>query len=212
MLGQDNFFGFCPSFNGLVGVSEGLDFSFYGILWTTSAFGTGLGSDLWTEFGAGVNLPLYEGRLNAKPQLGFTNGVLLSTPDVNDSDATGGNVFDGIVPSLTINYAGDHFGAEWYRGYYAALRNCGDTGTLDFLHLWVNGGYCFNDVVSFGAHFELLENTVNEGGDSATVFQWVGPYIQFSTPEGFFARFSAGADVSDGAAGDFYKLYVGVSF
>lgn len=212
LLGQDNFFGFYPSFNGLVGVSDGLDFSFYGILWTTSAFGTGPGSDLWTEFGAGVNLPMMDGKLNVKPQLGITNGVLLSTADVNDEGATGGNVFDGIVPSLTINYAGERFEAEWYSGYYAALRNRGDDGTLDFLHLWLNGGYRANDYFSFGAHFELLENTVNQGGDGATVYQWIGPYVQFSTPEGFFARFSAGADVSDGSAGDFYKLNVGMSF
>jgi hypothetical protein len=210
MLNQDNFFGFYPSFNGLIGF-DGWDFSFYGIQWTTDLFGTAPGSDLWTEFGAGASFTAMDGKLAIKPQLGFTNGVLLSTPDVNDG-ATGGNVFDGIVPSLTVNYSGEKFEAEWYSGYYAALRNRGDDGTLDFLHLWVNGGYKFSDYVSAGVHFEWLDNTVAEGGEASSVYQWLGPYVQFSLPKGFFARFSAGADLEDGAAGDFYKLNVGMTF
>ena len=38
-LNQDSFFGFYPAFNGLIPVSENVDFSFYGIIWTTDAFG-----------------------------------------------------------------------------------------------------------------------------------------------------------------------------
>lgn len=212
MLSQDNFFGFYPSFNGLIGVNDDIDFSFYGIQWTTDAFGTADGSDLWTEFGAGISLAAMDGKLAIKPQLGFTNGILLSTAATNDEGGVGGNVFDGIVPSLTVNYSGERLEAEWYSGYYAALVNRGDPGTLDFLHLWANGGYKFSQYVSAGVHYELLENTVNEGGDGATVYQWLGPYVQFTLPKGFFARFSAGADIEDGSAGDFYKLGVGMSF
>ncbi len=212
LLSQDNFFGFYPSFNGLIGVNDSVDFSFYGIMWTTDAFGTADGSDLWTEFGAGVSISAMDGKLAIKPQLGFTNGILLSTADTNDSGGVGGNVFDGIVPSLTVNYAGERFEAEWYSGYYAAATNRGDPGTLDFLHLWVNGGYRFSPYVSAGLHYEWLENTVNEGGDGSTVYQWFGPYVQFSMPQGFFARFSAGADIEDDSAGDFYKLTIGMTF
>jgi hypothetical protein len=212
LLSQDNFFGFYPSFNGLVEVNDKIDFSFYGIMWTTSLFGTNLGSDLWTEFGAGININAADGKLAIKPQLGFTNGVLLSTPATDDSGDVGGNVFDGIVPSLTINYSGERLEAEWYSGYYAALKNRGDPGTLDFLHLWANGGYKFSPYVSAGLHYEWLDNTVNEGGQAATVYQWFGPYLQFSMPQGFFARFSGGAQLEDGAAGDFYKLTMGMSF
>jgi len=212
-LNQDSFFGFYPAFNGLIPVSENVDFSFYGIIWSTDAFGTGLGSDLWTEFGVGA--AIYSGNFVIKPQIGLTNGALLSrgVRDANDvPTGTGGNFADGIVPSLTVNYADDSFEAEYYGGYYAALRNRNDVGSLDFLHTWINAGYKFSDKVSAGAHYELLSNTRNQGGATARVYQWVGPYVQFKTSNGFFARFTAGADVESGNDGDFYKLTAGFTF
>lgn len=215
VLNQDAFFGFYPTFNGLIPVGENVDLSFYGIMWTTDAFGTGLGSDLWTEFGVGANFILNDGKLQIKPQVGLTNGALLSR-GVRDEDGdptgTGGNFADGIVPSLTINYLDDSFEAEYYGGYYAALRNRNEVGALDFLHTWVNAGYRFTSNFSAGAHYELLSNTRTEGGDTAVVYQWLGPYVQFSLKKGFFARFTAGADIEEGGDGDFYKLSVGMSF
>jgi len=214
-LNQDSFFGFYPAFNGLIPVSENVDFSFYGIIWTTDAFGTGLGSDLWTEFGVGA--AIYSGNLVIKPQIGLTNGALLSggARDPNGVPAgTGGNFADGIVPSLTVNYSDDTFEAEYYGGYYAALRNRNDDAALDFLHTWINAGYKFSDNVSAGAHYELLSNTRNTfpGGSTAVAYQWFGPYVQFKTSNGFFARFTAGADIEGGNDGDFYKLTAGFSF
>ena len=214
-LNQDAFFGFYPAFNGLIPISDNVDFSFYGIIWTTDAFGTGLGSDLWTEFGAGV--AIYSGNLVIKPQIGLTNGALLSGGARDDEglpNGTGGNFADGIVPSLTMNYSDDTFEAEFYGGYYAALRNRNDDAALDFLHTWVNAGYKFTDNFSAGAHYELLSNTRNTfpGGSTAVAYQWLGPYVQFSTDNGFFARFTAGADIEDGNDGDFYKLTAGFSF
>ena len=217
VLNQDAFFGFYPTFNGLIPIGENVDLSFYGIMWTTDAFGTGLGSDLWTEFGIGANFILADGKLQIKPQVGLTNGALLSGGVVDedgDPTGTGGNFADGIVPSLTINYSDDTFEAEYYGGYYAALRNRNENAALDFLHTWVNAGYKFTSNVSAGAHYELLSNTRNTfpGGSTAVVYQWLGPYVQFSLSKGFFARFTAGADIEEGGDGDFYKLAVGMSF
>lgn len=227
VLNQDSFFGFYPTFNGLIPVSDNIDLSFYGILWTTDAFSSAgpdgdggtilnIGSDLWTEFGIGANFILNDGKLQIKPQVGLTNGFLLSR-GVRDEDGvptgTGGNFADGIVPSLTINYSDETFEAEYYGGYYAALRNRNDDGSLDFLHTWINAGYKFTSNFSAGAHYELLSNTRAAGGSSGgVVYQWVGPYVQFSLKKGFFARFTAGADIEEGNDGDFYKLAVGMSF
>ncbi len=217
-LNQDSFFGFYPAFNGLAPVSDNVDFSFYGIMWTKPAFGLGQfnsGDDLWTEFGAGVNIHMLDGRMTVKPQLGITSGSLLSGGDIApDGTVTGANFADGIVPSLTINYSDDKFEAEWYSGYYAALRQRNGDAALDFLHLWANAGYKFNDTVSAGPHYELLENTRNTypGANSSTTYEWLGGYVQFGLPKGFFARFTAGADISEGGEGDFYKLNVGMSF
>ncbi|WOE74712.1 DUF6733 family protein [Alterisphingorhabdus coralli] len=222
LLNQDSFFGFYPSFNGLIPIGDNIDFSFYGILWTNSGFsstafgpaGVASDNDLWTEFGAGVAIHTMDGNLVIKPQIGLTNGALLSSGFQEDGipTGTGGNFADGIVPSLTMNYSDDSFEAEFYGGYYAALRNRNDDFALDFLHTWINAGAKISDNFSAGAHYELLSNTRNTGGDTAVVYQWLGPYVQFSTSNGFFARFTAGADIEGGNDGDFYKLTAGFSF
>lgn len=226
VLNQDAFFGFYPTFNGLIPVSEKVDLSFYGILWTTSDFSsaTGLGSDLWTEFGIGANFIAADGKLAIKPQIGITNGALLSRgnlgrgPRNTTTTRNGGNVFDGIVPSLTVNYSDEKIEGEFYAGYYAALRNRSDNvGALDFLHTWINAGYKFTSNFSAGAHIEVLANTRADvrGGRASNVYEWYGPYVQFSLSKGFFARFTGGIEEGGGAGGnrgDFYKLAVGMSF
>jgi hypothetical protein len=216
-LNQDSFFGFNPSFNGLVPVNDTTDFSFYGTFWTKPAFGLGQGNsgdDLWTEFGVGVNFNLMDGKLKVKPQLGITNGSLLSGGAIVGGASRGANFADGIVPSLTINYSGDSFEAEYYGGYYAALRQRNGDAALDFLHTWVNIGYKASSTVSFGPHYEILSNTRNTypGGRASKTYEWLGAYVQFALPKGFFARFTAGADLDDDNAGDFYKMSVGMSF
>lgn len=213
VLNQDSFFGFYPTFNALIPVSDKVDFSVYGILWTTPDFGTnGGGADLWTEFGIGAAIYAAD-NLVIKPQIGILNGALLSG---GAAGGTGGNVFDGVVPNLTVNYSDDSFEAEYYGGYYAAVRNRNDTG-LDFLHTWINAGYKFTSNFSAGGHFEILALTRNSfpGGTASNVYQWVGPYAQFALDNGFFTRFTAGWEMGGGAAGnngDFYKVAVGFSF
>jgi len=218
LLSQDAFFGFYPSFNGLIGLSEDVDFSFYGIMWTKPAFGLGpvnQGDDLWTEFGVGANLHFMEDRLMVKPQIGITNGALLSGGELDaNGDVTGSNFADGVVPSLTINYSDDTWEAEWYSGYYLAARDRGDDAALDFLHVWLNAGYKVSPKFSVGAHWEWLDNTRSTypGSQEDDVYHWIGAYTQFTLPQGVFARFSAGADVKGSEQGDFYKLTIGYSF
>ncbi|MFL0672046.1 MAG: DUF6733 family protein [Erythrobacter sp.] len=226
VLNQDSFFGFYPTFACLIPVSEKVDLAFYGILWTTSDFSsaTGLGSDLWTEFGIGANFHAADGKLMIKPQIGITNGALLSRGNLGNGPAgttttlNGGNVFDGIVPSLTMNYSDDKLEAEFYGGYYAALRNrSSNVGALDFLHTWINAGYKFTSNFSAGAHFEVLANTRVDlpRAGASNVYQWYGPYVQFTLKNGFFARFTGGFEEGGGAGGnrgDFYKLAAGFTF
>lgn len=214
-VNQDNFFGFYPTFSGTYQVGKSTDFAFYGILWTIPAFGVGGGGgNLWTEFGVGARFRAAGDKLAIKPQLGITNGSLLSGGAAGGAAGGAGNgpaAFDGIVPSLTVNYNSPKVEAEWYSGYYIAARRPAGNTTLDFLHFWGNAGLKFAKIASAGVHYEQLRNTRNSAtGDGANTYKWLGGYVQFALPMGASARFTTGANTLDGSVGDFYKL--GVSF
>lgn len=209
-VNQDNFFGFYPTFAGTYQVGKKVDFAFYGILWTIPAFGLGGGGqNLWTEFGVGARFRTSGDKLAIKPQLGVLNGSLLS----GGTEDGGPAAFDGVVPSLTVNYADEKFEGEWYSGYYVATRRPEGNTTLDFLHFWGNAGVKFAKIASVGAHYEQLRNTRNSAtGEATNNYQWLGGYVQFALPMGAVARFTTGANILDGGAGDFYKLNVSLTF
>lgn len=215
VLNQDNFFGFYPTFAGTYTASKAqkVDFAFYGTLWTIPAFnvgGTPNGANLWTEFGIGARVRLLDDRLAIKPQLGVTNGSLLSGAPAGGS----ANVFDGIVPSLTLNYGGKRTESEVYAGYYRAAREVGPV-QLDFLHYWANAGVKFASIASAGVHVEHLRNarTTAVGGTPSDTYRWVGGYLQFALPHtNALVRMTAGSNVLDGATGGFYKIGTGLSF
>ena len=216
-LNSDQFFGFYPFFSGGYSFNEKVGFSFYGILWSGGRGGaSGLNEAWgnWTEFGVGVSLTPVEG-LDISPAIGVLGGSLLS------SGGSGGAVLgDGVVPNLTVGLDQKKVEGELYFGYYLPVRNetveltnelgepMGRTSTLSFIHYWANLGYKASPFLSFGAHFEHL---INSGGTeveaSSDVYQWIGPYIQFSSDKAF-ARFSAGGDLLEGND-SFYKLTVG---
>lgn len=205
-LNSDQFFGFYPFFAGAYSVSDGLDFTFYGILWSG---GTGGGWGNWTEFGLGVNFSPVEG-LDINPQIGILGGNLLS------SAASGPAVMgDGFVPNLTIGLDLDKVEGEFYGGWYLPLRDEAPEGgsTWAFLHYWANVGYKVTDFFSFGPHYEhLILSGGSEVEESADMYQWLGGYVQFADPDGGASvRFSAGGDLTEGND-SFYKLTVGYSF
>lgn len=208
---SDAFFGFAPMGTGSYKLSDKLDFTFYGIFWSG---GTGAAWGNWTEFGAGVNLKPIEG-IGINPQIGIVSGNLLS------STTAGPAVFgDGVVPNLTINVSKGNTESQVYFGYYGALRREGDK-TANYIHYWVNSGYKVTSLVSLGLHFEHLR--FSGGKDFTTgsevsikaddVYQWFGPYVQFSKSKGF-VRFAGGPDISkySSANNSFFKLTAGYNF
>lgn len=213
-LNQDTFFGFYPAVSGAYQMSDKLEWTFYGIFWTTPSFGTGGGGGLWTEFGTGVNLSLAGGKLKLNPQIGILNGKLLS-------NGAFPMFLEGAVPSLTANLSTDRLEGQLYAGYYAALRtgqvlNTAGSALVDaasrnnFLHWWINAGYKVTPAFSFGGHYEHLRSNPSLG-ESSDVYQWLGPYVQASIPsKGISLRLSGGADVTDRPAtngnNSFYKM------
>jgi hypothetical protein len=206
-LHQDAFFGFYPVVSGSYGLSEKMDFTFYGIMWGGGLLDAIVGQ--WTEFGVGANFKA--GNLDINPQLGLLSGTLLSGSGT-------GSLIDGIVPNLTVGYDDKLFEGEFYGGLYTAINNTvPGTSTNNYLHYWVSGGVKLLPFMSLGVHFEDLTNTggvnhENVSRDAANVYRWVGPYVQFSDPGGKGAiRFSGGGDIGDGAS-DFYKLSFTLNF
>jgi hypothetical protein len=205
-LNSDQFFGFYPTFQGSYGFSNKAQLTFYGIHW---GGGTGSAWGNWTEFGLGANFQPIEG-LSISPQIGLLNGNLLS------SGTVGPAIFgDGIVPNLTVNLLKEKVEGQFYYGYYSPLRDESPANgtTLAYTHYWLNLGARFSQFFSAGVHFEHLINSGGSNVSSSTdVYQWLGPYLQFSKPEGGpFARFSFGTDLVE-TNDSFFKLTTGFSF
>ncbi len=211
-LNSDAFFGFYPSLAGSYKLSNNMNFTFYGILWSG---GTGAAWGNWTEFGVGVSFPLGKS-LYVNPQIGLLNGSLTS--------GLGSRVaMEGIVPNVTVTLNNDNFQGEFYAGYYTGFDH-GNKNTNTYLHYWLNGGYKISSFFSLGFLYEHLRFTggKNHGNDSSYDFyQVLGPYVQFADPKGTaFARFSVGADLrsveqvkkSGYNQPSYFKLTVGYSF
>ncbi len=210
-LNSDVFFGFYPFFAGSYAVSDNVDFTFYGILWSG---GTGGGWGNWTEFGGGVGISA--GNLYINPQIGLLSGSLtsgLGTPVLGE----------GIVPNLTVILDNGPAEGELYAGYYLGLDH-GNPVTNNYLHWWLSGGYKLGKIVSVGLHYEHLRfagGQNQETDSSSDLYMAVGPYIKFADPNGgAFAKFITGGDLrSDEEVAksgveqpSFFKLTVGYGF
>lgn len=223
-MNQDTFFGFYPTFGAAYKVNDKIDWTTYGIFWTTPSFGTGGGSGLWTEFGTGVNFKTFDGKLNINPQLGFLNGKLLSNGNFPMA-------FEGFVPNITANLNTKRVEGQLYAGFYMALRDgkvpASTGGGLttaavqnNFNHWWVNGGVKLLPVLSAGLHYEALDFRPSGRGSagvaSAGVYKWLGPYVQANMSSKFSVRLTFGSNVMDRPATDgndsFYKLTATYSF
>jgi hypothetical protein len=222
-LNQDVFFGFYPTFSTSYKMNKTVDWTTYGILWTTPSFGTGGGGGLWTEFGTGVNLKAFDGQWTINPSLGFLNGKLLSNGNFPMA-------FEGIVPNIVSNVNTKRVEAELYAGFYTALRkgrvpnNAGGLTNApvqnNFTHWWINGGVKLIPALSAGVHYEALDFRPSGAGasgvSSAGLYKWIGPYVQANITSKFSVRFSFGADVLDrpptNGTDSFYKLTAKYSF
>jgi hypothetical protein len=209
-LNKDVFFGLYPVASGYYSVSDKVDFTFYGIMWSDIPNGSG-GFGSWTEFGVGANFKLANGKLGINPQIGLLSGTLLSK--------SARPVFgEGFVPNLTANLATDKWEGQLYFGYYLPLARSnkladGQDGN-SFTHYWTYLGYK-TGIVSFGAHFEQLNQTTgaviaDEKVNNVNVYGWLGPYVAFNMKNGMTLKMTAGPNISNDANRSrhdgFYKM------
>jgi len=204
-LTQENAFGFYPVVYGSFGLSEALDFTFYGAMWTNPSFGqpvTTYSSDLWLENGFGIGFNAGN-NMYINPSLGFTHGKFLSGGEESV-------MFEGLVPSLAIYLYPGNFDAEIYFSLYQHLRNevtdPVNRATADFLFYWFTPGFWVSDKFSLGVHFEGLFLKFGDF-EYESSYQWLGPYIKFRVKDKYDFRFAAGPNLKEGIyAKEFYKL------
>lgn len=221
-LGTDTFFGLYPIISGAYAINERVDATFYGWLWTTEALAATPGDSRgpWTEVGGGLNFKFMDGDWQVNPQFGILNGALLSntpSPDFNQGSGSEPRIFDGVVPTITINHSGDFTEGQFYMGYYVGTRGQSERQN-DFLHWWINSGIkpwadenSFRSTLSTGAHYEMLRDAKAE----SNLYAAVGPYFQVALPNGLSLRWTAcyNTDRESGAIGsNFYKLWATYSF
>ena len=203
---QENAFGFYPVVYGSIGLSDQIDFTFYGAFWTNPSFGfpqTTFSSDLWLENSFGIGFPAFGGNAYINPSLGFTHGKFLSGGDQSVA-------FEGIVPSLSLYFTPGKMDTEIFIGLYQHLRDEVtdpiNRSTADFLFYWLTPGFWVGNNVSIGAHYEALYLKFGEG-DYESSYQWLGPYIKLRVNDKFEVKFAAGPNLKEGVyADEFYKL------
>lgn len=200
-LPHDPSFGFYPVVTGSFGLKPNLSFTFYGIYWTNPGFANAFpaGTDWFLEAGAGVSFFPAEGLL-LNPSIGFTHGKLLS-------GGTEGVIADGMVPNLAAFYNKGRLETEFYAAYYKSLRKEGPV-TTDYFLGWLYAGAVLHQYVSVGLHYEQFDITRITGGEDQNLYRWLGPYVKFTLPKGYFFRFSAGNNFTkdNGFSSEFYRL------
>ena len=207
---MENAFGFYPVIYGSLGISPGLDLTFYGAMWTNPSFGfpqTTFSSDMWLENSFGLGFNTLDGTIYVNPSLGFTHGKFLSGGDESVA-------FEGIVPSLSLYINPGNMDTEIYFSIYQHLRNEVtdpiNRSTADMLFYWITPGYWVSKQISLGIHYEALFLKFGDG-DLESSYQWLGPYIKLRTRNKYDFRFMAGPNLKEGIyANEFYKLSVNV--
>lgn len=203
--------GFYPVFLGNLELNPTTDFTVYSIFWTNPNFGTlNTGGNLFLETGVGLAFKLLDKSLYVNPSLGIGHGRYLS----------GGSetlIGEGIIPNVFTLYNKGKFEFEGYFAYYKSLRegkNSDGTSavTRDFLLNWLVPGYKINSNFSVGGYYEqYIATRASQEALTGNLFQWVGPYVKFTTGKKYFIRLAAGANISKDAFGvgkEFYKINV----
>lgn len=175
------------------------------------------GKNTLTEIDAGLKLWGLNKQLVVTAMVGTVHGQVLSSGKLSSTGRS--SAFEGIVPSLRMEYTGSAVEGggliEWYKSIRSEIGNVpgSDTGgTRDFMHWWGYGGYRITRMVSVGVHYEHLLTTRDSAfaGAQRDYYRWLGGYTEFKLPLQTTLRFTAGKDFFDN--GDFYRLAFAKTF
>lgn len=218
-IAQDPVFGFYPSFYGSFGLSDNMQFTLYGVLYTQDALGYSDGTNLLTEIGCGLNFSMLEGALNINPQLGIGNG---------NYQSGGGRpvVADNIVPSIGVYYTKESFSAALNFIYWKGFRKeAKEQPYIDMMQILFQPSINISKNVAIGIYFDnlmLKAETDDDKGKLETYYFWLGPSFKFNFNKGVNVVFTGGIDLVDyfktmpdgreEVLKDYYKMVLNLPF
>ncbi len=190
--------GFNNVFLGSYELKPRTKLTFYSVFWVNPSFGN-QGKDLFLETGVGLGFTSKDGKLFVNPSLGFGHGKLLS-------QTAGTKIAESLIPSVFALYNSGRFEFETYHAYYMSLR--GEGSSQDLMLNWVIPGFKVSNSFSFGGFYEHLGQTRVDGGDTKTLYQFLGGYVKATLNNGVWFRFAFGPNISNDNlnADEFYKI------
>ena len=224
-LSQDPAFGFYPSVNAAIPLSNTTALTFYGIFWTSAATAShstsaDIGLNLMTEFGVGMNFTMMDGALNINPSIGFGNGLY-------QSGSARPVVADNIVPNVYASYVSGNFSLSFGGVAWMAMRKEGPV-QIDMYDYNISPMVAVHKNIAVGLYLDhylyTTKQTVKgkDESETATGYFWLGPCIKLNVAKSATVSFMAGLDLvdqfndnladDDKIIKDFYKLTTSISF
>lgn len=213
---QDPSFGFYPTVNGSVALTNSTDFTFYGIFWTQDALaGKQGGLGLLTEFGIGANFKFLDGNLFINPNIGIGNGKFQSG---GGRHIIGDNIAFSLFSGYSLNNIEISVGGIYWKGFRQEEMV---TPYIDQIEYTLTGWYKFNNWFSIGLYYDhyLITENNKQTKDTYTGYFWVGPAFRFNANSGAKLWFTFGPDFvqylndeKDAQIQDYYKLVASFPF
>lgn len=193
-LSQDPAFGFYPSISGSLGLSQSLVFTFYGIFWTQDILGGKQGgTNLFTEFGVGLGLYIFNKSLYINPSIGICGGNFQSG---------GGRavIADAICPNLNISYSKNKFSLSFAFMLWKHIREVANiTPYIDQYEFVLLPSYSFSNNFNLGIYYDyyFYYSYSDDLVKKVNGFMWLGPLVKFSLNNGLSLSFAFGLDFVD---------------
>lgn len=213
-FGADKFFGFYPILAGTYKLRKDFGIAFgstvYQHLGSQGPLQGSIFSNPWILVHAGIHKEFFDGKLIVRPEVGFTNGQILSSGNDFFGTTQPYTVFDGWLTKLNSSYSGDLFEGTVDMAYVGYWRHEGPT-VSSYLHAVAYGGVRVSKFISVGPYYESLWMTADHGGPTGgsagasglglpdqQLFSWLGPAVRLKVPSlGMSVFVSGGVDLDN---------------
>lgn len=211
-FGADKFFGFYPIIAGTYKLRKDFGIAFgstvYQHLGSQGPLQSSIFSNPWILVHVGLHKEFFDGKLIVRPEVGFTNGQILSSGNDFFGTTQPYTVFDGWLTKVATSYADERVEGTVDLAYVGYWRHEGPT-VSSYLHAVAYGGVRATKNISVGPYYESLWMTADHGGPTGgpngasglglpdqQLYSWIGPAIRLKVPSlGMSLLVSGGVDL-----------------